>query len=86
MPPLILGTEALKDDKHIDLKEAVLLKHNLWNGQRILDLDNSWKTIIVMVKRNGVVVVARNERILLEGDHLIMHSQERIANASTIQI
>lgn len=83
---LILGAEALKDDKHIDLKEIVLLKHNPWNGQRIRDLDISRQTIIVMVKRNGIMVVPKGELILLEGDHLIMYSQERINKANVIQI
>ena len=76
---LILGAEALKDDKHIDLKEVVLLKHNPWNGLRIRELDISRQTIIVMVKRNGVMMVPK-------GDHIIMYSQERISNASLIQI
>ena len=83
---LILGAEALKDDKHIDLKEVVLLKHNPWNGQCIRDLDISRQTIIVMVKRNGIMVVPKGELVLLEGDHLIMYSQERISNANVIQI
>jgi len=48
---VILGAEALKDDKHIDLKELVLLKHNPWNGQRVRDLDISRQAIIVMVKQ-----------------------------------
>ena len=72
---LILGAEALKDDRHIDLKEVVLLKHNPWNGQRISDLDISRRSIIVMVKRNGVMMVPKGELVLLEGDHVIMYSQ-----------
>ena len=83
---LILGAEALKDDKHIDLKEVVLLKHNPWNGLRIRELEISRQTIIVMVKRNGVMMVPKGDLMLLEGDHIIMYSQERISNASLIQI
>ena len=83
---LILGAEALKDDKHIDLKEIVLLKHNPWNGQRIRDLDISRQTIIVMVKRNGIMLVPKGELMLLEGDCVILYSQERISNANLIQI
>ena len=83
---IILGAEALKDDKHIDLKEVVLLKHNSWNGQRIRDLDISRQSIIVMVKRNGVMLVPKGELVLLEGDHVIMYSQERITNANLIKI
>lgn len=83
---LILGAEALKDDTHIDLKEVVLLKHNPWNGMRIRDLDISRQTIIVMVKRNGIMLVPKGELMLLEGDKVILYSQERISHASKIQI
>ena len=83
---VILGAEALKDDKHIDLKEVVLLKHNSWNGQLIRDLDISRQTIIVMVKRNGTMLVPNGSLKLMEGDHIIMYSQERISNANTIQL
>ena len=83
---LILGAEALKDDRHIDLKEVVLLKHNPWNGQYVRDLDISRQTIIVMVKRNGTMMVPRGELMLLEGDRVILYSQEKFAHASTIQI
>ena len=83
---LILGAEALKDDKHIDLKEIVLLKHSPWNGQYIRDLDISRQTIIVMVKRNGTMLVPRGELLLLEGDHVILYSQEHISNASLIHL
>ena len=83
---LILGAEALKDDKHINLKEIVLLKHNPWNGMQIRDLDISRQTIIVMVKRNGTMLVPKGDLVLLEGDCVILYSQERISNANLIQI
>ena len=83
---LVLGAEALKDNTHIDLKEVVLLKNNPWNGVRIRDLDISRQTIIVMVKRNGVMIVPKGELMLLEGDKVILYSQERISHASKIQI
>ena len=83
---LILGAEALKDDKHIDLKEVVLLKHNPWNGQRIRDLDISRQTIIVMINRNGIMLVPKGDLILLEGDCVILYTQERISHANVIQI
>ena len=83
---VILGAEALKDDKHIDLKEVALLKHSPWNGMQIRDLDISRQTIIVMIKRNGMMLVPKGDLVLLEGDHVIMYTQERISHASLIQI
>ena len=83
---LILGAESVKDDQHIDLKEIILLKHSPWNGLRIKELDISRQTIIVMIKRNGVVLVPKGDLMLLEGDHVILYTQERISNASKIEI
>ncbi len=83
---LILGAEALKEDTHIDLKEIVLLKQNAWNGQLIRDLDISRQTVIVMVKRNGVMLVPKGDLMLPEGDHVILYSQERISHANLIQV
>ena len=83
---IILGAESVKDDQHIDLKEIVLLKHSPWNGLRIKDLDISRQTIIVMIKRNDVVMVPKGDLVLLEGDHVILYTQERISNANKIEI
>lgn len=83
---VILGAEALKDDNHVDLKEIILLKHNPWNGQRIRDLDISRKTFIVMVQRNGSMIVPKGDLMLMEGDHIVMYTQERIAHANNIDI
>ena len=83
---LIMGAESVKDDQHIDLKEIVLLKHSPWNGLRIKELDISHQTIIVMIKRNGVVLVPKGDLMLLEGDHVILYTQERMSYASKIEI
>lgn len=83
---LIIGAEALKDDRHIDLKEVVLLEHNPWNGLRIRELDISRQTIIVMVRRKGTMLVPRGNLMLLEGDHVILYTQERLLDANVIQV
>ncbi len=83
---LILGAGALKDDKHIDLKEIVLRKQHPWNGRLISELDISRQTIIVMVKRNGTMLIPRGELMLLEGDHVILYSQIHISNVDVITI
>ncbi|MBQ3534270.1 MAG: ion transporter [Clostridia bacterium] len=81
---LILGAGALKDDKHIDLKEIVLRKQNPWNGRLISELDISRQTIIVMVRRNGTMLIPKGNLMLLEGDHVILYSQTYIADAEQI--
>ena len=83
---IILGAEALKDDTHIDLKELVLQKHHPWNGQKIMELNIPRQTFIIMIKRKGRTLVPRGDLVLLEGDTLILYSQERIADTSIIEL
>ncbi len=83
---VVLGAEALKDSTHIDLKEVILRKQNPWNGQAIRDLDISRQTMIVMVKRNGTMLVPKGSLVLLEGDQVVLYTQERISNANVINI
>lgn len=83
---LVLGAESARDGKHIDLKELVLRKHNPWNGQRIRDLDLSRQTMIVMVKRNGRMLIPNGDLVLLEGDKLVLYSRTHISHTSTLQI
>ena len=83
---LVIGAEALKDEKHIDLKEVVLLKQNPWVGCCIQELDISRQTLIVMVKRNGTMLVPNGDLRLMAGDHVILYSQERISSSQIIEI
>ena len=83
---LILGAEALKNNRHIDLKEIVLQKYHPWTGEKIMDLNIPRHTFIVMIKRNGRVIVPKGERTLLEGDCLIVYSQEKIPDASVLEL
>ena len=64
----------------------MLKKHHPWNGQLIQDLDMSRQTLIVMVRRNGTMLVPRGDMRLSEGDELILYSQTSIPNADIIRI
>ena len=83
---MILAAEALRDDKHVDLKEMILLRNHPWNGLLIKDLDISRQTFIVLVKRNGTILVPKGDLRLMEGDTVILFSQERIAHSNIIQM
>ena len=81
---VVLGAEPFKDDRHIDLKEIVLLKHHPWNGLMIKELDISRQTLIVMIKRKEKILIPKGDLILLEGDTLILYSQKYISDAHHI--
>jgi Trk K+ transport system NAD-binding subunit len=53
---------------------------------KIMELGLPNGVIVAMIRRGGENIVPRGDLILLEGDHVILYSQERISHASTIQI
>ena len=83
---LVLGAEPFENDEHIDLKEVILLKHSRWVGERIRDLDISRQTIIVMVKRQGKVLIPNGNLVMQEGDKVIMYTQQHFSRAHNIEV
>ncbi len=72
---LVLGSEPLRGDIPISLKEITLLEKHPWNGQCIRDLDISRQTIVVLVKRGGHVLIPKGSTRLRAGDTLLLHSK-----------
>ena len=82
----MLGAESFSKDEHIDLKEVVLLKHSRWVGERIRDLDISRQTVIVMIKRQGKVLIPNGNLVMKEGDKVIMYTQQHFSHAQNIEV
>ena len=83
---IVLGAEPLGDGKHIYLKEIVLGEQNPWNGQYIRDLDISRQSVIVMVKREGKVIIPKEATRLKAGDSILIHSRAHLAGETEIVI
>ena len=83
---LVLGAEAFQDEVGITLKELVLKDHHPWTGQQIKDLDISRQTLIVMVRREGRVVIPNGSLRLLPGDTLLIYSKRLIRNTQSVEI
>ena len=83
---LVLGAEPFGREEHIDLKEVVLLKHSRWVGERIRDLDISRQTIIVMVKRQGKVLIPNGNLVMQEGDKVIMYTQQHFSHEHRFEV
>ena len=82
----MLGAEALKNDRPIQLREITLKKNHEWNNCAIRDLDISRQTYIVMVRRAGHAIVPNGELVLKEGDTVILYSKERLANEELMNV
>ena len=83
---LVLGAESFRDKEHIKLKEVVLLKNNPWVGERIRELNISRQTVIVMIKRNGKVMIPNGNMILYEHDVVFLYAQSHIPSADEIEL
>ena len=83
---LVLGAEALKGDRPVNLKEITLLRNHEWNDTAIKDLDISRQTYIVMVRRDGKALVPNGSLILRKGDVIILYTKEHLANEEVLSI
>ena len=74
---LVLCAEAHKRDGQFNLREIILGRDHEWKGSLIRDLDISRQTYIVMVRRNGTMLVPHGDMKLMEGDTVILYSKEQ---------
>ncbi|MBO4415455.1 MAG: ion transporter [Lachnospiraceae bacterium] len=72
---LIIGSERLKGNEQIGLKEIELKEHHEWNGRKIEDLDISRQTFIVMVRRKGQTIVPNGGTELQKGDVVVVYGR-----------
>ncbi len=74
---VVICAEALKDKQPIQLREIVLGRDHEWSGCAIRDLDLSRQTHIVMVRRNGTMLVPHGSMKLQAGDTIILYGKEK---------
>ena len=75
---LLLGAQSPEDIQPVELKEIVLKGSHPWTGTAIRDLDISRRTLIVVVRRQGTMLVPRGDLILMEGDTVVLYSRKII--------
>ena len=72
---IVIGAETLRDDTPIELKELSLGREHPWVGQRVRDLDISRRTMLVMVKRSGTMIVPKGDLLLREHDLVFLYTR-----------
>ena len=83
---VILAAEPIGGEVPVDLKEIVLLHDNPWNGQYIRDIYISRQSVIVMIRRNGRVIIPNGNVRLKEGDSVLLHTKLHIPHSKNVQI
>ncbi len=83
---VVLGAEPLQDSVPINLKEIVLLEKNPWNDRLVRDLDISRQTVLVMVKRDGRIIIPNGSTRLKAGDRLLLHTKLGVAGGTELEL
>ncbi|MCD8145550.1 MAG: hypothetical protein LUD79_09535 [Oscillospiraceae bacterium] len=83
---LVLGAEGYQGDTGITLKELVLRDQHPWAGCQIKDLDISRQTLIVMVRREGKVLIPNGSLRLLPGDTVLVYTRRNIRDAQDVTV
>ena len=73
---LIICAEAMKEDYLNDLKDIELRKSHSWNGKKIRELDISRQAFIVLIDRDGRMLIPDGELVLNEGDKVLLYTKE----------
>ena len=75
---LIICAESVKDDYLTNIKEIFLKKSHTWNGLRIKELNISRQTFIILVERDGRMLIPHGDLILERGDKILLYTKENI--------
>ena len=68
------------------MTELILREDNPWVGQRIIDLDISRYSIIILVKRKNKVHIPNGNMVLEEWDHVVMYTNKYVVDATDIEV
>ncbi len=74
---IVVCTGTLQGGQPVNLREVTLGRNHEWNGCLIRDLDISRQTYIVMIRRQGTMLVPRGSTKLIAGDTLLLYGRER---------
>ena len=75
---LIICAESATEGMLEDVKEIVLRANHSWNGQKIRDLDISRQTFIIVVDRDGHMIIPDGDLVLQENDRVLLYTKESI--------
>ncbi len=73
---LIICAESMSDYFLEDIKEILLRRNHGWNGQKIKNLDISRQSFIILIDRQGKMLIPTGELVLQEGDKVLIYTKE----------
>lgn len=83
---VVLGAEGYKEDGEIVLKELALKEGHPWVDQEIRELNISRHTLIVMVRREGRLLIPGGALRLEAGDVIVMYTKRTYRDMRAVEV
>lgn len=77
---LIFAAKRYDENKGMDLSEIIVKDKHEWVGAPLKKLDISRQSLIVMIKRNGRVIIPNGNTVVKPGDVLVMYTNKYDGN------
>ncbi len=78
---VVLAAEGLPTDRGVTLRQMALRERHPWVGLRVMDLDISRQTLVVLLRRGQELRVPSAALVLEAGDVLVLYTRRPIAEA-----
>ena len=73
---LVIGSDNIRNDAPLKLREVTLLRKHEWIGKMIEDVDISRQSYIVMIKRGRTNMIPRGDLMLKEDDRVFIFDKK----------
>jgi voltage-gated potassium channel len=78
---LVLASEGSPEDRGVKLRQLELRERHPWVGLRVMDLDISRQTLVVLLRRDGALLIPTATEVLRAGDMLVLYTRRVIPEA-----
>lgn len=65
----------MRDCDDIQFREISVSRENIWCGKQVSEIGQSPEMLIILIKRNGNVVIPEGSTVIREKDVLVLHSK-----------
>ncbi len=72
---LVLSSPDMRDCDDIQFREISVSRENIWCGKQVSEIGQSPEMLIILIKRNGNVVIPEGSTVIREKDVLVLHSK-----------
>lgn len=83
---LVLSSEGIPTDRGVTLREMVLRAQHPWVGLRVMDLDISRQTLVVLLRRGEQLTVPTAAMVLEAGDVLVLYTRRPVPEAWDVTV